>query len=150
VAARDTQGCEERARESGLQPVEAEAAASSDRGRAPHFAPMRDPLLERALASVGQLLEVYLFQDLEGETLGAVNVPGGLKRLVRLDALPQRERAAGPDRGKIGRCADPLSVGCLAPDRIHAGDGLALLVGRDGGLAFASVHRCYLIRFLGA
>jgi hypothetical protein len=32
-----------------------------------------------------------------------MKVPGGLKRLVRLDTLPQRERAAGPDRGKIGR-----------------------------------------------
>src|SRR5580704_18797850 len=111
---------------------------------------MRNPLLERALTPVGQLLEIDLFEDLEGEAFGPMNVPGGLKRPVRLDALPQRERAAGPDRGKIGRRADPLLAGLRAPDRIDAGDGLALFVGRDGGLAFASVHRCYPHRFFGA
>ena len=111
---------------------------------------MRNPLLERAFAPVGQLLEIDLFEDLEGETFGAVNVPGGLKRLVRLDALPQREPAAGSDCGKIGRRADPLLVGHRAADRIHAGDGLALFIGRDSGLAFASVHRCYPRRFFGA
>src|SRR5580692_2170178 len=101
---------------------------------------MLNPLLERAFPSIGQLLEIDLFDDPEGETVGPMKVPGGLKRPVRLDALPQRERAAGPDRGKIGRRADPLLVGLRAPDRIDAGDGLALFVGRDGGLAFASVH----------
>src|SRR5580692_4497858 len=101
---------------------------------------MLNPLLERAFPSIGQLLQIDLFDDPEGETVGALKVPGGLKRFVRLDALPQRERAAGPDRGKIGRRANPLLVGRRAPDGIHASDGLALLVGRDGGLAFASVH----------
>jgi hypothetical protein len=49
------------------------------------------------------LLEIDLFEDPEGEIFHSMKVPGGLKRLVRLDTLPQRERAAGPDRGKIGR-----------------------------------------------
>jgi hypothetical protein len=115
---------------------------TSDRGRAAQrLAPMRDPLLERALAAVRKLLEIDFFEDFEGETLGAVSIPGGLKRFVRLDALPQRERAAGPDRGKIGRRANPLLVVCRAMDCVHAGDGFALFIGRDGGLAFASVHR---------
>src|ERR1700677_1173453 len=101
---------------------------------------MRDPLLERALATVGQLLQIDLFEDPEGETFGPMKVPGGLKRLVRLDVLPQGEGAAGPDRGKVGRRADPLLVSRRAAARIEASDGLALLVGGDGGLAFASVH----------
>src|ERR1700728_1561081 len=107
---------------------------ASDRGRAQHFAPVRNPLLERALAPIRKLLEIDLFEDPEGETFGPMKVPSGLKRAVRLDALPERERAAGPDRGKIGRRADPLLVGRRAPDRIHAGDGLALLVGGYGGV----------------
>src|ERR1700722_4890225 len=115
-------------------------AEMSDRGRAQHFAPMRNPLLERALASVGQLLEIDLLENLEGETLRPVRIPRGLKRLVRLNALPQRERAAGPDRGKIGRRADPLLAGRRAADRIDPGNSFALLIGRDGGLAFGSVH----------
>jgi hypothetical protein len=87
-------------------------AETSDRGRAAqHFAPMLNPLLEGTLAPVSQLLEIDLFEDLEGETFRPMSVPGGLKRLVRLDALPQRERAAGPDRGQIGRRAYPLLVG---------------------------------------
>src|SRR6185437_9794618 len=125
-------------------------AGPSDRRRAQRLAPMLNPFLERALAPISQLLEIDLFQDPEGETFCAVRVPGGLKRPVRLDALAQRERAAGPDRGKIGRRADPLLAGRRAPDRIDPGDRLALLVGRDGGLAFASVHRRYPFRFFGA
>src|SRR6185437_1043391 len=117
-------------------------AGPSDRRRAQRLAPMLNPFLERALAPISQLLEIDLFQDPEGDTFGAVGVPGGLKRPVRLGALPERERAAGPDRRKIGRRADPLLAGCRATDRIHAGDGLALFVGRDGGLAFASIHGC--------
>jgi hypothetical protein len=111
---------------------------------------MGNPFLERALAPVSQFIEIDLFENLEGETVGAVEVPGGLKRLVRFDALPEREQAAGPDRGQIGRGADPLPVGRRAADRIDARDGLALFVGRDGGLAFGSVPRGYPRRFFGA
>jgi hypothetical protein len=39
-------------------------------GRAQRLAPVRYPLLERAFASVGQLLEIDLFEDLEGEAFG--------------------------------------------------------------------------------
>jgi hypothetical protein len=42
---------------------------------------MLNPLLERAFAPVGQLLEIDFFENLEAETFGAVKVPGGLKRL---------------------------------------------------------------------
>src|SRR3984885_12350564 len=116
------------------------APETSDRGRAQRLAPVRNALLERALTPIRKLLEIDLFEDPEGETFGPMKVPGGLKRPVRLDALPQRERAAGPDRGQIGRRADPLLIARSAMDRIDAGDGLALLLGGDGGLAFASVH----------
>src|SRR3984957_3813525 len=69
-------------------PIEA-GAGSSDRGRAAQcIAPMRYPLLEGTLAPVSQLLEIDLFEDLEGETFRPMGVPGGLKRLVPLDALP--------------------------------------------------------------
>ena len=51
------------------------------------------------------------------------------------------KRAAGSDRGKIGRRRDPLPFGRRTADRVHAGDRLALFVGGYGGLAFASVHR---------
>src|ERR1700742_424247 len=79
------------------------AVIASDRGRAQHLAPMLNPIFQRAFASVSQFFEIDLFEDPEGETFGPMNVPGGLKRLVHLNALPERERAAGPDRGKIGR-----------------------------------------------
>ena len=54
----------------GAPPIEAGAAGSSDPGRAQNLAPMRNPLLERALAPVGQLLEIDLFEDLGGEVFG--------------------------------------------------------------------------------
>jgi hypothetical protein len=67
----------------------ARAAETSDRDRAAQrLAPMRNPLLQRALAPVGQFIELDLFEAPEGEAFGPMNVPGGLKRLVRLDALP--------------------------------------------------------------
>jgi hypothetical protein len=45
--------------------LRAGAAGSSDRGRAAQrLAPMRNALPERALASVGQLLEIDLLEDL--------------------------------------------------------------------------------------
>jgi hypothetical protein len=85
-------------------------AETSDRGAAQRLAPVRNPFFQRALAPIRKFIEIDLFEDLEGETFGPVNVSGGLKRPVGLDALPQRERAAGPDRGKIGRRAVRLHV----------------------------------------
>src|SRR5579871_2973309 len=111
---------------------------------------MLNPFFQRAFAPISQLLEIELVEDPEGESFGPVRVPGGLERPIRLDALPERERAAGPDRGKVGRRADSLPAGRGATDRIDAGRVLALLVGRDGGLGFASVHCCYPFRFFGA
>jgi hypothetical protein len=47
------------------------SAETSGRGRAvQQLAPMRNPLLERAFAPVGQLLEIDLFEDLGGEIPG--------------------------------------------------------------------------------
>jgi hypothetical protein len=128
----------------------ADAVIPSDGGRAQHLAPMLNPFFQRALATIRKFIEIDLFEDPEGEIFGPMKVPGGLKRPVGLDALPQGERAAGPDCRKIGRRADPSLVGRRASDRIDSGDGLALFIGRDGGLAFASVHRRYPNCFFGA
>ena len=71
----------------GLAAPSAPAAETSDRGGAQKLTPMRNPLLERALAPVSEFIEVDLLEDPEGEAFCAMKVPGGLKRLVRLDAL---------------------------------------------------------------
>src|ERR1700722_8612909 len=84
-------------------------AETSDRGRAAQcIAPMRYPLLEGTLAPVSQLLEIDLFEDLEGETFRPMGVPGGLKRLVPLDALPHANERRVQIVERSGAAATPF------------------------------------------
>src|ERR1700742_88430 len=79
-----------------------------DRLRAERRAPMRQALLQHAVAAEDELFVAQRFELFEAEALRSVRVPRRLERAGPLRALAQSEGQAVPDRREVRRAAGPL------------------------------------------
>src|SRR6185312_9351105 len=96
---------------------------------------------QHAVAAEDQLLVGQFFDGFEGKAFRPMRAPRRLQRGRCRHAVAQRERYPVPDRGKVGRTADPLLPRGRAAHDIDAGSGFAFFIGRDSRLLVFAFHR---------